>query len=188
MFAYSVKDMRDAGLSEEQIAAIMKAVGSEDGNCKTQDHLVDIVEETPASIDVAPAAREIREPGITSFDDLVRYSAGSVVKLPDFANGQPFIARLKRPSMLALAKSGRIPNALLKSAMSLFAEGGNVLRKDDNGMLGELYDICRIMCDAALVEPKLSDIEKAGLELSDDQLMAIFNYTQSGVNALSSFR
>lgn len=125
---------------------------------------------------------------ITSISDLQSYASGNVVRLPDFGEGQPFIARLRRPSMLALAKAGKIPNTLLKSASQLFAGGGSGLDVEDDSMLGELYDICKIICESALMEPTMRQIEDAGMSLSDDQLMAIFNYTQTGVKALESFR
>lgn len=126
--------------------------------------------------------------GVTSFADLQRYAGGTIVRLPDFAEGQPFVARLKRPSLLVLAKSGKIPNSLLATAGTLFSKGGAGMDSDNEKMLSDMYTICEILCDAALVQPTLSDIKNAGLELSDDQLMAIFNYTQIGVEALKSFR
>lgn len=125
---------------------------------------------------------------ITSITDLHRYASGTVVRFPDFAEGQPFIARVRRPSMLVLAKSGKIPNTLLTTASELFAKGGAALDSDDKNMLSNFYDTCRIICEAALIQPTLAEIEGAGMFLSDDQLMAIFNYTQTGVKALNSFR
>lgn len=125
---------------------------------------------------------------ITSITDLHKYASGTIVRFPDFAEGQPFVARVRRPSMLVLAKSGKIPNALLTTAGELFAKGGASLDVDDKNMLSNFYDTCRIICEAALIQPTLADIESAGLYLSDDQLMAIFNYTQTGVRALESFR
>lgn len=59
-------------------------------------------------------------PGVTTIDDLRRYAKGSLVKLPSFAAGQPFVARLKRPSMMELVKNGEIPNELLTRANELF--------------------------------------------------------------------
>lgn len=50
---------------------------------------------------------------ITSLQNLKTYTKGQIVELPPFAEGMPFVARLKRPSMLALVKSGKIPNELL---------------------------------------------------------------------------
>lgn len=125
---------------------------------------------------------------VTTLSDLQAYKKGSVVRFPDFAEGQPFVARVRRPSMLVLAKQGKIPNALLNAASDLFTKGGSGLNTNDTEMLSQVYDICKIMCESALIEPTLEEIESIGLELSDEQMMAIFNYTQYGVKALESFR
>ena len=125
---------------------------------------------------------------ITSLADLQSYAKGTVVRFPDFAEGQPFVARVRRPSMLVLAKQGKIPNSLLAAAGELFSKGGEGMDSDNENMLSNIYDICKIICSASLVEPTMDDIENAGIELSDDQFMAIFNYTQNGVKALESFR
>lgn len=126
--------------------------------------------------------------GITSVSDLQSYAAGVVVRFPDFAEGQPFVARVRRPSMLVLAKSGKIPNTLLTAAGELFSKGGGGLDPDNVNMLGDMYGIMHIVCESALIQPSLQEIESAGLQLSDDQMMAIFNYSQAGVKALESFR
>lgn len=125
---------------------------------------------------------------ITSITDLQSYAAGTVVRFPDFAEGQPFVARVRRPSLLVLAKQGKIPNTLLSAAGELFTKGGGGMDSDNEGMLGDMYDIMHIICEASLMQPTMKDIESAGLSLSDDQLMAIFNYSQTGVKALESFR
>lgn len=125
---------------------------------------------------------------VTSLNDLQKYSEGTVVRLPDFAEGQPFVAKLRRPSMLVLAKSGKIPNALLSTANELFMKGSSGLDVDDPNMMGNFYDTCKVICEAALVEPTMADIEAAGLELSDNQIMAIFSYSQAGIKALEPFR
>ena len=126
--------------------------------------------------------------GITTLADLQNYAKGTVVRLPDFAEGQPFVARLRRPSMLVLAKQGKIPNSLLSAAGELFSKGGEAMDADNENMLSEVYDICKIICSASLLQPTMVEIESAGIELSDEQIMAIFNYSQSGVKALESFR
>ena len=125
---------------------------------------------------------------ITTLADLQSYAAGTIVRFPDFAEGQPFIARVRRPSMLVLAKQGKIPNTLLVAAGELFSKGGAGMDADNENMLSDVYDIMYIICEASLIQPTMKDIEDAGLSLSDDQLMAIFNYTQNGVKALESFR
>lgn len=124
---------------------------------------------------------------ITSISDLQSYAAGIVVRFPDFAEGQPFVARVRRPSLLVLAKQGRIPNTLLAAAGDLFNNGGTGSKADDD-TLGDMYDICKIVCEACLIQPTMQEIESAGIEITDEQLMAIFNYSQVGVKALTNFR
>ena len=124
---------------------------------------------------------------ITSVSDLQSYAAGTIIRLPDFTEGQPLVARVRRPSLLVLAKSGKIPNTLLTAAGELFAKGGSGLDTDNDKMLSDMYDIMHIICESALMQPTLQEIEQAGLYLSDDQMMAIFNYSQAGVKALESF-
>lgn len=123
---------------------------------------------------------------VTNITDLQSYAQGTVVRFPDFAEGQPFVARVRRPSMLVLAKQGKIPNTLLNAAGELFSKGG--VNSTSENMLGDMYDICEIICEASLVQPTFQQIKEAGMALSDDQVMAIFNYTQVGVKALESFR
>ena len=125
---------------------------------------------------------------VTTISDLQSYAAGTTVRFPDFAEGQPFVARVRRPSMLILAKQGKIPNSLLNTAGDLFSKGGSGLDSDNKDMLKDMYDICHVVCESALIQPTLAEIEGSGIELSDDQIQAIFNYTQTGVKALNSFR
>ena len=123
---------------------------------------------------------------VTSFEDLQRYARGTIVKLPDFAEGQPFVARMRRPSMMALVKVGKIPNSLLITANEMF--NGKSADTDDEEVMSNMFGVMEVICETALIEPTYQQIKDAGLELSDDQIMAIFNYTQVGVQALDNFR
>lgn len=125
---------------------------------------------------------------VTPISDLIEYNRGQIVRLPDFAENQPFYARLRRPSMLALAKSGKIPNKLLSTANDLFM--GNTMSEEgyDESFLNNMYEVIDTIVEASLVEPSYDDLKKNGIELTDQQLLAIFNYTQEGVNSLDSFR
>lgn len=127
---------------------------------------------------------------ITSIETLMQYTQGTVVPLTGFDGDpdNPFVVRLKRPSMLALAKSGKIPNALLSTASDLFANGSNAVDEDDNTMLSRMFDMCVLMAKASMVEPTYEQLEEIGLQLTDEQLIEIFNFTQKGVKALSGFR
>lgn len=123
---------------------------------------------------------------ITPLESLQEYARGAIVQLPSFSEDQPFVARLRRPSMMALAKSGKIPNSLLNTANSLFM--GKGVDSNNEGALKEVLSIVDILCDAAFVEPTYSQLKEAGVELTDEQYMAVFNYTQQGVKALEPFR
>lgn len=125
---------------------------------------------------------------VTNIMDLQNYAQGTIVRLPDFAENQPFVARLRRPSLLVMAKSGKIPNTLLNTANDMFTGNVGNNKKDSQYTLADIYDVCKIVCEASLISPTLQEIESAGLNLSDEQIMAIFNYAQSGVKALDSFR
>lgn len=125
-------------------------------------------------------------PGITSLTTLEQYAQGQVVTLPSFGEGQPLVARLRRPSLLVLIKSGKIPNALLATANSLFV-GGKMDVKDPSA-LADVVGVMEVICEASFLEPTMDQIRAAGLELTDQQYMAVFNYSQQGIKALDAFR
>ena len=77
---------------------------------------------------------------ITTVSDLQSYAAGTIVRFPDFGDGQPFVARVRRPSMLVLAKQGKIPNTLLTAAGELFSKGGAGMDADNENMLSDVFD------------------------------------------------
>lgn len=149
---------------------------------------MEVVNNTQFNQECQQMQHDKQTPKVTNIIDLKRYAAGQVVELPPFADGMPFVAQLRRPSMLFLAKTGQIPNTLLSKAGQLFNGGGAGLDADDANMLSDVYDIAMVIVNAALVSPTLDEIHEAGLELADDQIMAIFNYTQGGIKALESFR
>lgn len=130
-----------------------------------------------------------KEIQVTSLTKLKEYSAGQVVELPPFAEGMPFIARLRRPSLLALCKSGKIPNSLLSTANSLFTgrPPEKKAAKADTQMK-EYFEVFDAICEAAFVEPTWDELKQNNIQLTDDQYTYIFNYTQNGVKALESFR
>lgn len=168
---YTKGQLEAMGLDEAQINAVLA----------TQ------VDESEKVVPIATAQANANM-SVTSIGDLQQYASGTVVRLPDFGAGQPFVAKLRRPSMLVLAKQGKIPNGLLTAAGELFTKGGNGMDTDNTNMLSDMYDIMHIICESALVQPTLQEIESSGLSLSDEQMTAIFNYTQTGIKALESFR
>lgn len=129
-----------------------------------------------------------RETNVTSIEDLKNYASGTVVEMPPFAEGQPLVARLKRPSILGMAKQGRIPNTLLVKANELFLQNGAGLDAEEEDTMKQLYDVLDLIARETLVEPTYEEIKSVGLELTDEQMMFLFNYSQQGVKALESFR
>ena len=125
---------------------------------------------------------------VTSIDQLKIMSGGEVVKLPPFVQGQDFYAKLRRPSMLKLVQSGQIPNSLLRTANMLFSGGVNEELDRDDEFMKDLFDLIDVLAGAVFVEPSWSELKQAGIELTDEQYMFIFNYTQEGVKQLEPFR
>lgn len=126
------------------------------------------------------------EQKVISIEQLKQYANGQLVELPPFAEGQPFVVRMKRPSIMVLVKTGKVPNRLITMANQLFL-GSKKMDEKNAKLLPEMFEVFDAIVEASLVEPKYSEIKGAGIELTDDQLMAIFNYTQSGVKALERF-
>lgn len=126
---------------------------------------------------------------VTSIEELVQYSKGKIVRLPDFGEGQPFYARLRRPSLMAMVKSGKIPNELIVTANELFVNRATTaVKAQDENMMKNIFDVFDQICAATFVEPSYADLKQAGVELTDDQYMFIFTYSQQGVKALEPFR
>jgi hypothetical protein len=115
---------------------------------------------------------------VTKIQDLKKLSEGELVELPEFDENTPLVARLKRPSLLSLCKGGIIPNQLLGSAQELF-EGR---QRSDIEKYAEILDI---IIKESLIEPSYDEI---GSLLTDIQRMAIFAYSQGGINSLIPFR
>lgn len=125
---------------------------------------------------------------VTSIDQLKVMAGGEIVKLPPFIQGQDFYAKLRRPSMLKLVQSGRIPNSLLRTANMLFSGGVNEELDRDDEFMKDMFELIEVLADSVFVEPAWSDLKAAGIELTDEQYMFIFNYTQEGIKAVEPFR
>ena len=176
------EDFVKAGYSEEQIEQIMSIARE---NIKPDNAVNKFAGRKISDLPTSPLLEKHNK--VTTIYDLQEYSKGQIVKLPDFAEGQPFVARMRRPSLLVMAKKGKIPNKLLATATDLF-NGGDSHNANTDSILSDTYDVCEAIAEAALVEPTMEEIKNAGLELSDNQLIAIFNYAQRGIEALNNFR
>lgn len=127
-----------------------------------------------------------RQLKVTTIESLREYAdKGAIVRLPDFAENVPFVARLKRPSLTGLIAQDVIPNQLQVTAIEMFDGKINDNGKRDMKAMDEIFTIFAKEC---LVEPTYEELEEIGLELTDEQKITIFNYSQMGVKALNSFR
>lgn len=170
---FTREELQGMGMDEQQIAAIMSTYEQR------------AAEEASKVVPMPAPEQNLK---VTTITDIQQYSAGSVVRLPDFGPNQPFVARLRRPSLLVMVKSGKIPNSLIEQATNLFAKGAESMVGQGKNTLGEMCEIIDVVIEAALVQPSLKEIQTAGIDLTDEQKMAIFSYTQSGVKALEQFR
>ncbi|GAA0084982.1 hypothetical protein UT300007_14210 [Clostridium sp. CTA-7] len=84
-----------------------------------------------------------------------------------------------------MVAGGDINNPLLSAAHILFH--GPSSPKDVVSMK-EKNEIFNRVAKAAMVRPSYDELREIGLELTDPQLVEIFNYTQNGVQSLISFR
>ena len=115
---------------------------------------------------------------VTTLKDLQNYKNGQVVELPSFAEGQPFVARIRRPSMMRLVEQGKIPNKLLEKANELYANGATaIMDTDENSMLTEALELFDIIADSMLLEPTLQEVKETVGSLTDDQYMFLFAYS-----------
>ncbi len=133
----------------------------------------------------------MEERTVCTIEDLKKAFGGEIVDLPGFSKDYPvFTARLRRPSLMAMVKRGEIPNELLTEANTLFTKGAagamNANVADPDAMKN-MVGILDALCKAAFVEPKFSELQSAGIELTDEQYLAVFDYTQNGVDALKRF-
>lgn len=198
---YTEQELKDMGMDAGQIRAILsvqdaRQVEEDNPNEVPEGELLPGSEESEKLVQMhqvynIPAKYKSSEQLIpTSITQIASYKRGTVVELPPFGDGQPFVARMVRPSMLALIKGGKIPNTLLNQATSLFANGTSALNAGGKNAtnVSELFEVIDVIVNAALLEPTIEEIRSVGMELTDEQLMAIFSYTQRGIKALEQFR
>lgn len=131
------------------------------------------------------------EKRVISIAELKELSGGEIVELPSYNEGQVIYVKLRRPSLLQMVKAGKIPNELLVDANVLFANGANgVVNRaiKDEDTLARLLEVMECVCEESFVEPTYKEIKDAGITLTDSQLLAVFAYTQNGVESLKNFR
>lgn len=106
-----------------------------------------------------------------------------IQELPDFGDGTPFNARLRRVSLLEMAQSGSIPNALIGAVSDLYFKGTSGMKS-----IKDTAESFQFIAEKSMVEPTYQEVQEAGLKLTDAQLLAIYLYSVGGVASLRPFR
>ena len=128
---------------------------------------------------------------ITSLEQLQSIKQTEIIELPPFEDGTPLNVEVKKPNMMQLMTSGKIPNTLLSSAMDMFnGKTGEKMQKAANNIsdLKDLVGMMNVIAEASLVRPSYKEIKSLGIDLTDNQLMGLLMYSQGGVKALENFR
>lgn len=117
-----------------------------------------------------------------------RNKAVSIIPIPGFDAGETFEIKVKKLSIVGLMSSGKIPNSLMQVVKDAFAgiksagaEADESAIMDKAGDIGKLLDI---VCREAMLEPRFEDIKDV---MNDAQKLAVFQFTQGGVEEAKSF-
>lgn len=89
--------------------------------------------------------------------------------------------------MMKLAMEGKFPNELIVKANELFAGDSSAVNPDDDETMKSVKGVIDVIAEASFIEPTYQEI-KENIDLTDDQMMFLFNYSQQGIKALSDFR
>lgn len=129
---------------------------------------------------------------VTTFEDLVKFAEGEEIELPPFIEGQKFIARVRKPSIMAMSQNAYgMNNELMEVAHRMFFEENaydHMVKENQPETMRNLYEFFNVLAKECLISPTYEEIEKAGLKLTDSQLMSFFSYSQYGVKGLIPFR
>lgn len=106
-----------------------------------------------------------------------------IVELEGWTEDEPFVCELRRSSLRLAITAGKIPNGLMAAAQRLYEGNASNAKTSIKDMLS----VMEIVVDDALVSPKYGDLKVAGLELTENQMSAIFSYAQRGIKAVQPF-
>jgi hypothetical protein len=120
-------------------------------------------------------------PRLTTLGEIANVKREETVELPPFHDGTPFVAKLRRPSILRMVELGQIPNPL-STAIDELMSGAKELKSP----VKDRAEVLTTIAKAALLDPPWSD-ELAEV-IDSVQLMAIWEFVMYGVNAVLPFR
>ena len=113
-----------------------------------------------------------------------RYAAQEYA-LPGWGPEGDFVCKLRRPGLVSMAEAtGFVPNPLLGAIEELFFPAGRQVKLPPEQQARALHEIAR----HALAEPTLGELSAAGLQLTDEQYLAIYAFALKGAEGLARFR
>ena len=131
------------------------------------------------------AAKTTAQEPVT-IESLRKYADYSqVVEIPNFEGDGLMPVRLRRTSLRGMLTAGKIPNTLMAAAQRLYEGTAN------SKASATFADVMRVMdCVVAdaMVAPSHKDLRDADIELTEQQVTAIYAYAQQGAKALEPFR
>lgn len=104
------------------------------------------------------------------------------LEIPGFDNESNIVIEVQKPRLLAMAKQGKIPNALMGTATTLLKKGGVDAGKAD---VKQIAEVAEIYCRACMVNPQFEEVKDV---ITDEQMNVIMNYAVGLVQSLNSFR
>ena len=108
--------------------------------------------------------------------------ATSIIEIPDFEGTSTIKVRVQKPRLMAMAAQGKIPNHLL-GIVNTMMFGNKKEKKEVN--IADVAKTYELYCRACLVEPSYEEIKDI---ITDDQMIAIFNWAMGDMKGLENFR
>ena len=115
-----------------------------------------------------------------------RNKSVSIIPIPGFDEGETFEIKVRKLSLVGLMSSGKIPNSLMQVVKDAFKgiksaddEADESAIMDKAGDIGKLLDI---VCAEAMIDPRFEDVKDV---MNDAQKLAVFQFTQGGVEAVA---
>lgn len=113
--------------------------------------------------------------------DQLKKKATTVIEIPDIDGTGTIKIRVQKPRLMALAAQGKIPNPLMGVATKLIRNEF----KDKDIDLSNTAKMVELYCRACMVEPSYEEMKDI---ITDDQMLAVFNWAIGGVESLNNFR
>lgn len=113
----------------------------------------------------------------------LRAKAVQAIIIPGFAPGETIEVQVQRPGLMGMMAQGKIPNPLMSQVTQLLK--GQDIGKGKEVDFVSLAKTFEFFCSACMVTPTYTEMKDI---ITDDQMMAVFNWAMGGVQKMSSFR